>query len=326
MLRIRALQLPISYPSDRSIESCGQTRCCYEPEFWEFEYEAYRYLENIADDNLLERYRNIVRNMSRIVSRERDVIPIKLFLSSWYWYRKEHQTRLEFHLRKIVSLPVSPPEEPPNNDGADAPSRPRSPNSGDVLFRFDKSCYMVPFVEKGAVRISPASKHLTGMHGDPRTDDELSKHSFLPGRHTRIRTKSGQEIPVIGNFQRTISCPDYYDLCMTCGYHGSLFSDFSADTCVVITSPVVFSERISQAAEAYLPGWYFFHGPIQYFDPYNMDPHEVFNPTISKDFSFAYQMEYRYLWFPEERYSAKDYIYLNLGSINDIAFLYGLPP
>ena len=45
------------------------------------------------DDRLVKRYSEIARNMAALVSEDRYVIPIRSFLSAWYWYRKEHQTR-----------------------------------------------------------------------------------------------------------------------------------------------------------------------------------------------------------------------------------------
>jgi len=323
MLRIETLQVPPTLPSGQVIRSWGQNQYNYDPEVWEFQYEIYRYLENLAEDALVKRYKSIVRNLARLVSRERDIIPINSFLSSWYWYRKEHQTRLEFHLRSL-SPPISPPREMPSNDHTNAPARSRSPNAGDVLFRFGESQHMVPFVQRGAIRIGAASKYLAGTPGDPRTDDELQKHSFLPGRHTRITTQSGHQIPVIGDVRLTVSDANYYVLCMSSGYHPDLFSDFKADACVVIQDLHQFADRIENAARAHLPGWNFHHNPVQYFDPLEMGRNEVFDTIMSKDFSFAYQMEYRFIWFSLEGIAASGYKCLHLGPLDDIAFVYNL--
>ena len=91
------------------MQNCQQTKLNYEPELWEFEYEIYRYLQNISDLELTKRYEAICRNFEVLTTEERNNIPINITQSSWYWYRKEHQTRYEFYLReKPISTLVKP--------------------------------------------------------------------------------------------------------------------------------------------------------------------------------------------------------------------------
>lgn len=108
MLQVPSLHLPESLPHSEAIHSFGNNLHSYEPVFWELQYKVCRYLERVPDGLLIERYKDILRNMRALISRERDIIPIQSFLSSWYWFCKEHQTRLEFSLRE-VSLPVASP-------------------------------------------------------------------------------------------------------------------------------------------------------------------------------------------------------------------------
>src|SRR5207249_1358376 len=158
--------------------------------------------------------------------------------------------------------------------------------------------------------------------GDPRTDDELRKYSFLPGRHIQVTTQSGQEIPVIGDLRRTVSSADYYVLCMACGYHPSLFADFKADSCVVIKNADEFARRMEKATMSQLPGWDCHYGPLQYFDPYEVVRNEMFHTHMSKHFSFAYQMEYRFVWFHLQCVPITAYKDLDVGSLEDIAFIH----
>src|ERR1051326_6733172 len=99
-IEIESLPLPATLPHPDAMKSWGHNKASYEPEIWEFEYRAHRYLGRVSDDELHVRYDSIARNMQSIVSADRDVIPIITFLSSWYWYRKEHQARFEFHCRR----------------------------------------------------------------------------------------------------------------------------------------------------------------------------------------------------------------------------------
>lgn len=321
MLRIPSLKIPEILPHPDAIRSFGDNSHSYEPEFWEFQYESYRYLSRVTEVELVARYKALIRNLGSLSSPERHIIPIQSFLSSWYWYRKEHQTRLEFVLRESAI-----PESPPNliNDVAplDAPARPRFPNAGDVLFRYGMRTHLKPMVSRGHVRIAPASLYEDLELGRARADEERAKHSFLSGQYTEITTKDGKHIPIIGDVRRTVSAPNYYTICLSCDWDPALFADFDADACVVIRKPGIFAQRLESVAKEQLDDWYFFHGPIEYFDPYEMTKHEVFDATICKDFRFAYQREYRYLWIHLKGREAADFKHFELGPLDDIAELH----
>jgi hypothetical protein len=319
MQKIQSLKLPERLPAPEAIKSWKQNEHDYEPEFWEFRYQIYRYLKNIENGALVQRYRDIHRNFCILVREERDVIPVNSFLSSWYWYRKEQQTRYEFFLRNLP-LPLPPPC--PRGSFA-APVRPKGPNSSDILFRYGDSQFMNPFVKSGEIRISPASVYKDGPVSDPRTDDELNIHRYLPGQHTRITTKEGKEIPIIGDAHETYAIPmNYYTLCMSTDFEPKIFEEFSYDSCVIIKSPEQFAARLEASTKSLLPKWYFYHNPVEYFDPYEPYKNQYLDPVMCKDFCFAYQMEYRFIWHPGDHGSAKDYIVVRVGSLEDICELY----
>jgi len=303
------------------MRSGRNNRHSYEPEFWEFQYEIYRYLSQISEPQLARRYRFILRNMHTLISPDRHIIPIQSFNSSWYWYRKEHQTRLEFLIRGI-DTPMEPPTGILNNSPLAAPARPRSPNAGDILFRYGERKYMQAMVEQGSIRIAPASYYRSEEEDCGRADNELSKRSFWPGEYSRITTEDGKEIPIKGDVQRTVSFPDYFVLCMSCDWDLILFDDLPADSCVIIRHPEAFAQRLEIAANYYLDGWYFFHGPVQYFDPYEMSRKEFFDPGMCKNFCYAYQREYRFLWIHLDGKKASEFKFLDLGALNDVAELY----
>lgn len=326
-LRVPSLPLPERLPHPDAIRSVGDNRHGYEPEFWEFQYEIYRYLERVTEGCLIERYRNILRNMKVLISRDSDAIPIQFFLSSWYWFRKEHQTRLEFALRDVL-LPLDP------SDGVayyhevlGAPVRLKHPNVGAVLFRYDKRIHIEKIAREGIIRIRPASDFREMVHDRARNDEELSKKAFLPGAHTRITTKDGRKIPVLGNVERTVSMPDYYLFCMALDWHPVLFNDFGdADACIVVKDAELFARRMEMAASPHLPGLYFHHHAIQYFDPYEKGlKNEYFDAAMCKDFSFAYQREYRFIWFPQSGEVPDGFKLLELGSLGNMAEVHTSP-
>ena len=319
MLRVPSLHLPESLPRSESIRSFGDNLHGYEPEFWEFQYEVYRYLERVSNGALIERYKDILRNMKALISRDRDAIPIQSFLSSWYWFRKEHQTRLEFALRDVSLLATLPHGITFNNEVMGAPVRPKHPNAGDVLFRYDKRTHIEKLAHEGQIRIRPASDFQQMEYDRARQDEECSKRSFLCGARTRITTQDGHNIPILGNVEHMVSMPDYYVFCMTCDWDPELFTDFEADTCIVIKDAELFARRIEIAAAPQLPGWYFHHNPIQYFDPYERLKNEYFDAAMSKDFRFAYQREYRFLWFSQNGDAPNGFKLLELGNLANFA-------
>lgn len=323
MNKVRELNLPTIKPSQEAMNSGNHNKYNYESESWELEYESYRYLKDLDNISLTKRYQGILRNMRRLVSEERHIIPIKSYLSSWYWFRKEHHTRLEFFLRKH-SLPEKPPMKFTEINKDETPEWPKRPNACDVLFRFGKESYMIPMLKEGKVRVSPASIYSDGIAGDPRTDNELKKTSFLPKSSIRLTTVNGVNLPVKGNLSRSISSSNYYVLCASCGYHPELFSDFKSDCCIVITDPNEFEDRIERAMNIKTPGWEFIAIPVQYYDPYELSLSGYLDPVLSKDFLYAYQMEYRFAWRSLDNSEAEEYIYLNLDSLEDIAYLYRL--
>ncbi len=320
MQKIQSLELPEQLPTSGALKYWGQNEHDYEPEFWEFQYDIYRYLKNVDNANMDERYRDVHRNFCILVRPERHVIPVNSFLSSWYWYRKEHQTRYEYFLR---NRPLPLPLPCPRGDFS-APARPKGPNSSDILFKYGDSQFMKPFIERGEIRISPASFYKDGPVSDPRTDDELNKKRSFPGQHSRITTMEGKEIPIIGDVQENVSIGvNYYALCMSTDFEPQIFEEFrDYDSCVIIKDPEQFAARIEAASRSVLPSWYFHHNPVEYFDPCEPYKNQYFDPVMCKDFRFAYQVEYRVIWHPQKHGSAKDYIFLCLGSLEDICDLY----
>lgn len=182
MQKIQSLKHPERVPTPEAIKSWKQNEHHYEPDFWEFQYEIYRYLQNIDNDKLAERYRGIHRNFYVLVRPERDVIPVNSFLSSWYWYRKEHQTRYEFYLR---NLPLPVPLPSPRGDFA-APIRPKGPNSCDILrsVRYDKD--VIPYAS-GDISCTLPREYKT--EGSPYCRSASGSVSCSPRRRSEGYTK-----------------------------------------------------------------------------------------------------------------------------------------
>lgn len=313
--KIKRLPLPSVLPHKRALASCGENDTNYHPDYWELEYATHRYLGRVRDDELRIRYDSIVRNMRAIISQERHVIPVRSFLSSWYWYRKEHLTRLEFAIRELPMHCTLPLVEV--RDLSNAPARPRSPNACDVLFRYGERYWLKQMIEFGKVRIK-AARVYAEMENDPaRHDDELIKHRFSPGAYVTITLPDGRNIRPIGDLKTSVSGTDYFVYCVANDWDPDLFTDFKADACVVIRDLDEFARRLNTAATT-LQDWDFHYNPVEYFDTHERRRHESFDNVMSKDFRFAYQRETRFIWAGFGR-AATGSIDLELGPLNDIA-------
>ncbi len=322
IISIPPLTLPDTYPSTEAMESWNQNETSYDPQLWELEYHARRNLARTSDEYVQERYKSIVRNMRALTSPDRNVIPINTFLSSWYWYRKEHQTRYELNLRGLPP-PINLPESPTENTNAKAPLRPKSPNSCDIIFRYTDREYAEKMLECGEIRIGAASEVEKKKNDKARYDKELSKDSFTSGERAHIIMPDGKKAPIIGDLCTTTTMPDYYFFCMSCDWDADLYQDFDVDSCVIIKDRDAFTARVEAATRRELPEFNFFDLPIEYFDPYERIKNQIFSAGLSKSFDYAYQREFRLIWHSLNA-AAFGYKYLHLGSLADIAEIHNL--
>lgn len=313
---IRPLQLPDVYPTDAAMSSWKQSKFHYEPEFWEFEYQTHRYLSNLSLPDLRQRYIGIAKNLVYLVSPERHVIPLNTFLSSWYWYRKEYQTRLELHIRG-QELPIDLPV-PTTLERGGGPRRPRHPNAGDILYRFANEERVAELAQHGALRMWCANFYAKLEKDIARQDEEMTKVSFLNGNCATVTTLDGKSIPIIGDIKSSYSGPPYYLLCMSCDWDRRLLSEFNVDRCAVIYDVNEFARRLERSASELMPGCLFHHNPVEYFDPYELPPRSFVRHCNSKDFRFAYQREYRFLLMhPEAEPGEQEFLDIKMGQMTD---------
>ncbi|MBU1229187.1 MAG: hypothetical protein KKA55_07885 [Proteobacteria bacterium] len=317
MLKVTPLTLPEKYPADSAIKSSGDNRHGYEPEFWEFFYDLNRYLEHVPQNTLSVRYLDICKNLQCLTSEDRHIIPRQSFLSSWYWFIKEHQTRYEFYLRK-EELPCSPPNAPIYRCHAGSPMKPASPNAADILFRFCEPVFIDSLIQRGNLRVKAASEFRKCEGDEARNDDELVKVGFITGDRLKVTLQDGSSIPIIGNMKRTAASDDFYMFCLSCEWDKVLVDELGG-ACAVIKDVGEFAKRLNCAALEVLDGWLIFHSPVEYYDPYDTHLSRKIISPIFKDFRFAYQREYRFLWQHMGGAEAVGHFDLDIGCLEDIA-------
>lgn len=225
LLIVRALDdLPIALPDPIALKNCGQNSSAYEPWFWETEYLSQRYLERVPVADVQARHSELIKNLRRKSSRSRDSIPIRFEQSSWYWYRKEHQTRLELHMRHVQPACNANAKPKAGNINGRFPTN----ELGDpkLLFRYTRQNHAEETRNRGLIRVAPAMAY-RDIEGDvARADDEMVKTVILPGGSTRISDKDGNEIRVIGDAQIHHSGPDYFVSCFSTAWDPLMFDDF----------------------------------------------------------------------------------------------------
>ncbi|WP_155738220.1 hypothetical protein [Pseudomonas putida] len=313
-IQIQSLNLPRAYPAEGAIKSFGQSRANYDADFWEFEYISYRYLSELDSRALEKRHAEIVKNLECLASPDRDVIPCLSFLSSWYWYRKEHQTRLEMAMRGI-SAPLSSGYQPKSGTG-DVPVRPRHPNAGDVLYRYGNLKWLDKLSEVGGLRMWHADFYAKLETDVARQDHEMVKDRFLNGPKTIITNMDGLRIPTVGDVRISHSGPEYFLLCMSCDWDVGLFDDFNVEHCGIVEDVDGFALKLEVALARAMPGYLFHHNPVEYFDPYEGVKNQYYSHAMSKDFKYAYQREYRFLALnTNSAGSGAEYVDLEIGPL-----------
>lgn len=318
--RVECLPLPRKMPAPEARQ--GQPGS-YETDLWNFEYQVVRFLERATPEYLDARHKDIVRNLRSLVTEQRDVIPIESFLSSWYWIRKEYQTRVEYALRgKILPPPAVQLYQPTK-----APVRPKWPNAGDLLFRYGRKVYLQSTLS-GSIRLANCDNYLH-MKGDlAREDIEREKSAYLAGRHTRITTADGRQIPIKGDVMHSVHGPRYYLLSLTAEWNDVLFDEFlNSDACLVIRNTEEFRNRLKAGCESAVPGCQCELVHVEYFDPYERPPRQIFDSMVCKDFRFAYQQEWRFVCMPPKGEDAREeHFTFTVAPLSDVAVLMDRAP
>jgi hypothetical protein len=184
-------------------------------------------------------------------------------------------------------------------------------------------------MEKGALRIAPASSFADVGVNNARRDTELDLET-APSIDdlNRLCARDGLRPPGFGEHGQwtyvSQAKTDYYVYCVAARFDHRLFDDFDADSCVVIRDPNAFEARLRRAAGEALGEWKLYATPIDYVDPL-FPPVDTLNPFFCKHFRYFYQHEYRYFWIPEVKTDASlQPLLLDIGSLHDCCELFSL--
>ena len=208
------------------------------------------------------------------------------------------------------------------------PSRLRTPPSlpaSPFLVRYSNERYIKDALNKGVIKINPATTYADPSLNSAQYDEELRHFSVTP--HERIPFKlfgtdtSGgaeRELPYQPlELFRYMEVPNFYVLCCAASFDCRMFNDFTADTALIIHGKEEFIRRVGDAVSKHVPRT-FSHGKVRYYDPYITARASELIPAFSKHFRYAYQDEYRLVWKPSSGMRL-DPFFINIGPVSDIA-------
>lgn len=306
----------------------------HDTELWAFEYQVRRYLKNLSEPSLDSYFRALAKNLAYLLDDIRDRGTYsgdrtwsRPDLSGW-WLRKFSHVKAEYVLRARdapdenlnIGKRLPPPLVPTNT---------LLHGYRDFVVKYGERSWLEPLLKEGEVRLSPASKFNDGSFDVARKDNELAKNVMMLGDAVTITTQSGDVMKPKGDVTRTIrTIANYFTFCSSTEFDSRLFSEFPArdggpaDSCVVIFDVEAFHERLEAAMAIARPGWFSHFGSVGYYDPFEVTKNDRVSAGMSKEFSFGYQREYRFLCTPMHALTELEYLTIEIGCIDDIAGLY----
>jgi hypothetical protein len=202
--------------------------------------------------------------------------------------------------------------------------------TGNFLIKYGRARYLIPMLEKGSIRIAPASLYEDSSLNPAIRDSELQLNLYSLASEVslvQLDEKTGEEIGKIdceGYIQRTIDAPtNYYVYCLANIFSPRMFGDFEADSCLVIHRPVEFVRLLIRTFKKEFPNWRSRAKLVTYVDPFNA---KEFAPEMafSKHFRYAYQKEYRVVWLPPNTQTVLNSVFLEVGDMRPYSELIDL--
>lgn len=189
------------------------------------------------------------------------------------------------------------------------------------IIKYGRREFLASTLQDGRIRVAPASLYNDHSLNAAVRDDELSAeieydpsvpfNDFPPGT---ILFPSGRVA-----IRRELGT-NYYVYCATDRLSTRLLLDFEGDACLIIRDVDAFLARLNEAMQKRLGGWQFVTSYVEYYDPLQVNPAEI-DVLLFKHFRYAYQHEVRLGWLPPQPIKELQPIFVEVGSLEDIAEL-----
>ena len=281
-------------------------------EMWRFQYRQLRYMEHLSVAELKQRARDIFLNITTI-NNENKIIPVSLNEGGFEWIRLFTHICEEFVIRFgpypagftdgfIKETPIPNPGLE-NSVKACKIVKKLNLQAGSFFVKFGKYCHMRDAIEKGSIRIAPASFYSDTSLNPAIKDNELQisfeiHPSYLPPSFLNTMTSKYKNFPLNKNLKIIEqSSKDYYVYCLSSTFAPRLFLDFEANSCLLIFDKDRFISLLQEEFAKTHPDWKCYKTSVRYFDPLFPKKDDL-NVFRSKHFRHTYQKEYRILWIP----------------------------
>ena len=328
-------------------------------EDWTREYSANRYLRFETRRELNQRYQALMTNITILT----DAGAVDLTNAEHWHSLFRHvvaemfmlgQPPVHHNFDPSVRKAILFPDEGLCTRAANAVSR--YPMRGNLVVKYGRAEYMRPLYELGHVYMQPASYFdRPHEHNQAVYDQETISHYKgamvrQSERGTYLRAQSVYAEPDTfldpdHDFIHIFEAPDvtrdefihfgleidsgFWLYCMSDTMMPRMFSDFTADACVVLDRRE-FIARLRSAWQRLVPakGELGF-GPVIYDDPVgayaNLAVRQGVTNYFTKTFRYTYQREFRFAGMPKPPDETREPLNLYLGSLDDIGELIVLP-
>lgn len=276
---------------------------------WTSEYDKRRFLANFSDQDLDQRFRDIISNSVVLRGVPPRLAPHADQRCLSYWGRKLSHVRREFEHRGrhpvglADTLPL--PRDPKAQRAADVCAAWGMPPAGSLV-KYGEKRYLREFVEHGRLLLRPASYYRMADLAQGIRDDELQFDRIVPADRLPVITLlDGKTRRVKASGDRPLSMKhiskmqtDFYLYCASLAWDPRLFLlDPKYDAAVVIHSAEVLrlidrGVRRDRADFIEFPPF-----EVDYVDPVEAAEADCHLPLV-KHFRFSFQREARAVWVP----------------------------
>jgi len=294
---------------------------------WRLQYDSDPYLHHLDAVDLNRRLRTILKNLLFV---DRGVLPHELTSEEWqelFVHVEAEYSRRGFSLADAIKTANIAAAWPQMKRGEAVMAAYSGPPG--QLFRFSKLKFLKPLYERGELTIFPATTYSDASLLPSQHDNELARTVLADGTKARIehtdRAGVRHELKAISSIKyQMASRTNYYVWFTTTVYDARLYDDFDADACLIIHDAEIFIDRLFRSVSVALPRWVGAEKLVRYFDPLRTF-REVL-ASFEKDFDYAYQREFRFVWDPPAPDIKRDLppLSVTLGPLNDVCSIIAL--
>lgn len=289
---------------------------------WRLQYLGRRYLEFLSPADLGQRYSDLLGNVLGFSDSGRPrLVGLR---EETGWTRRIADVVAEANLRLLprewldaVERGVLQRPYPRVLRAIEAWGT-RRPEPGSYIVKYGQREHMIALVERGSVRLTPASDYNDPSLSPAIRDDELQFAThFPPGTKLQVEREDGsgvyQDADIAGLLTNTRQCEDFYVFCASGTFDPRSFDDFDRkyDACVLIRDWRRFIDAIKSCPP---PAGKISAKSTVYLDPFFS--HRSAEVPFTKHMRYRYQQEWRIVWTEPLHAPPLQPFFLELGSLS----------